>query len=91
MELTREHFRSIIFALCIDELEFLFGDYAPSYSIVKNWFNEFNCGRRSLKDEVREGPTKTAVVPENIDAWTNNARSACEISWERGILINNLG
>ena len=35
---------------------------------MKNWFNEFNCGQRSLKDEIREGPTETAVVPENIDA-----------------------
>ena len=29
--------------------------------------NEFNCGRHSLKDEVREGRPKTAVVSENID------------------------
>ena len=35
---------------------------------MKNWFTEFNCGRRSLKDEVREGPPKTAVVSDNIDA-----------------------
>ena len=35
---------------------------------VKNWFNEFNRGRRSLKDEVREGRPKTAVVSDNIDA-----------------------
>ena len=35
---------------------------------MKNWFNEFNCGRWSLKDEVREGPPYTYVVPENIDA-----------------------
>ena len=35
---------------------------------MKNWFNVFNCGRRSHKDEVREGRSKTAVVPENIDA-----------------------
>ena len=27
-----------------------------------------NCGRRSLKHEVREGCPKTAVVSENIDA-----------------------
>ena len=39
----------------------------PSNSTVKNWLNEFNRGRRSLKDVVREGPPKTAVVSENID------------------------
>ena len=74
MELTREHFRAIIFhnfrrglsrQECIDELKSLYGDEAPSYSTVKNWFNEFNRGRRSLEDE---GRPKTAVVPENIDA-----------------------
>ena len=77
MELTREHFRAIIFhnfrrglsrQECIDELKSLYGDEAPSYSTVKNWYNEFNRGRRSLKDEFREGRPKTAVVPENIDA-----------------------
>ena len=35
---------------------------------MKNWFNEFNCGRRSLKDAVRKGRSKTAVVSQNIDA-----------------------
>ena len=35
---------------------------------MNNWFNEFNCGRRLLKYESREGPPKTAAVPENIDA-----------------------
>ena len=77
MELARDHVRSIFFynfrrALsqqeCIDELKFLFGDKAPSYGTVKIWFKDFNCGRSRLKDEFREGPPKTAVVSENIDA-----------------------
>ena len=46
----------------------MFGDKAPSYSTVKSGFNQFNCGRRSLKDEFRKGRPKTAIVPENIDA-----------------------
>ena len=90
IKLTREHFRSIIaynfrrglWQECNDELKALFGDKARSYSIVKNWFNEFNCGQRSLKDEVCEGRPKTAVVSENIDAvheliqlWTMVAKS----------------
>ena len=58
----------IITTKCIDELKFLFGDKSPSYSTVKNWFNEFNPGRSTLNDEFREGPSKTAIVPENIDA-----------------------
>ena len=35
---------------------------------MKNWFNEFNRGRNSLKGEFREGPPKTAVMLENIGA-----------------------
>ena len=35
---------------------------------MKNWFTDFNRGRRSLKDKFREDPSKTAVVPANIDA-----------------------
>ena len=77
MELIREHFCSIIFynfrrrlsrQECIDELKCLFCDKARSYVTVKNWLNEFNCGRRSLKDEVHEDPPKTAIVSENSDA-----------------------
>lgn len=77
MELTSEHFRAIIFhnfrrglsrKECIDELNSLYGDEAPSYSTVKNWYNEFNRGRSSLQDEFREGRPKSVVVPQNIDA-----------------------
>ena len=68
MKLTREHICSIIFYSfqrglsrqeCIDELKSLLAD---------KWFNEFNRGRRSLKGELHEGPPKTAVVSERIDA-----------------------
>ena len=123
IELTRDYFRLINFynfrcglwrLECIYELKSLFGDKASSYSTVENWFSEFNYGRRSLKDEVREGPPKTAVVSENIDAvlttvvkrrgpwrssknsrtakehwcraWTDKARSSCDIPWDRGTL-----
>ena len=77
MKLTRKHFRAIIFHSfwrglsrqeCIDELQSLFGNKAPSYSTVKNCFHEFNHGRSLFRDEFREGPSKTAVVPENTDA-----------------------
>ena len=48
MELNREHFRAIIFynfqrgltqQQCMDELKSLYGDEAPTYSTVKNWYN----------------------------------------------------
>ena len=35
---------------------------------MKNWFNEFNCDRSSLRDEFRKGLSKTVVVPKNINA-----------------------
>ena len=53
---------------CIDEHKSWFDDKAPFYSTVKNWFNEFSYARRSLKDELREGRSKTAIVSENIVA-----------------------
>ena len=77
MTFRREHFRAIIFynfrrglsrQECIDEFKSLFGDKAPSYSTVKNWFKEFNCGLRSIKDDIREGRRKIAMVSKNIDA-----------------------
>ena len=69
MELTREHFRhGLPRKECTVELKYLFGDKAPSCSTVKNYFKELNRGRRSLNDELREGPPKTAVVSKNINA-----------------------
>ena len=53
---------------CIDQSTSTFGDAAPSLTTVKRWYNEFNCGRNSLRDESREGRPKSVVVPENIDA-----------------------
>ena len=66
MELTHEHFRTIILynfrrglsqQECIDKLKFFFGDEAPCYSTMKKQFNLFHRSRRSLKDEIREGPS----------------------------------
>ena len=57
MELNREHFRAIIFysfrrALtqqqCIDELNSIFGDEAPSRASVYRWYGVYNRGRISL-------------------------------------------
>ena len=81
MELTRDHFRATIFynfrrglsrQECIDELKALFGDKTPSYSTVKNWFNEFNCVRWSLKDDTHEGRPKTAFMSDNPDLAPND-------------------
>ena len=77
MELNREHFRAIIFynfrhgltqQQCIDELNSIFGDEAPSRTSVYRWYGEFNRGLSSLQDEFREGRPKSVVVSETIDA-----------------------
>lgn len=77
MDLSRENFRAMIFydfrvgltqQQCVDRLKSGFGDEAPSKTTVYDWFNEFKRGRRSLKDEPREGRPISAVTPENIDA-----------------------
>ncbi|GFT19851.1 uncharacterized protein NPIL_606111 [Nephila pilipes] len=47
---------------------FSISDKAPSYSTVKNWYNEFNRGRCSIQDESRAGRPKSVVVPEKINA-----------------------
>ena len=54
-----------------------FGDKAPSYGTVKNWFSKFNCGRRSLKDEVREGPPHISSNYRLID-WPNVESAAVQ-------------
>lgn len=77
MDLTREHFRAMIFydfrrelsqQECADQLRSTFGDEAPSLSSIYRWYNEFKRGRSSFTDEFREGRPKSAVLPENIDA-----------------------
>ena len=77
MELNREHFRAIIFynfrcgltqQQCIEELNSILGDEAPSRTSIYRGCGKFNRGRSSLQDEFREGRPKSVVVPETIDS-----------------------
>ena len=77
LELNREHFRAIIFynfrrgltqPQCIDELNSIFHDEAPSRASVYRWYGELNRGRSLLQDEFRKGPPESVVDPEIIDA-----------------------
>ncbi|XP_033224916.1 uncharacterized protein LOC117177920 [Belonocnema kinseyi] len=77
MELTREHFRAMIFydfrsnlsvEECSQRLISAFGDEAPSKKTIYWCFNEFTFGRTSLGDEFRDGRPSTTVFPANIDA-----------------------
>ncbi|GBP59632.1 hypothetical protein EVAR_46000_1 [Eumeta japonica] len=35
-------------------------------STVRRWYSEFDCGRVSLHDEIREGRPSTAMTEENV-------------------------
>ena len=68
MELNRERFRAIIFynfrreltqQQCIDELNSIYGDEAPSRTSVYRWYGELNRGHSSFQDELREGLMKS--------------------------------
>ena len=87
MSLNREHFRAIIFynfrrgltqQHCIDELNSILGNEAPSRTSVYRWFGEFNRNRSSLQDEFREGRRKSDVVPETIIGVRQS--SSCDLS-----------
>ena len=71
MELNREHFRAIIFynfrrgltqQQCIDELNSIFADEAPSRTDVYRWYSEFNRSHSSHQDEFREGCQKSLLL-----------------------------
>ena len=77
MELNRKHFRAIIFhnfqrritqQQCIDDINSIFANEAPSRNSVYRWYDEFNWGCSSLQNEFREDRPKSVVVPETIIA-----------------------
>ena len=53
---------------CIDELNSIFGDEAPSRTNVYRWYDEFSRGRSLLQDGFRKGRPKSVVIPETIGA-----------------------
>ena len=44
----------------------VYGDSSPSMATVKNWFNEFQRGRKSVSDEPRPGAPKTKTTEDNV-------------------------
>ena len=90
MELNREHFRAIIFynfrhgltqQQCINELNSIFCDKAPSSTSVYRWYGEFNRGHSSLQDVFRKGHPKSVVVPETIDAVCQLILQDCHVTY----------
>ncbi|GFU63855.1 HTH_48 domain-containing protein [Trichonephila clavipes] len=49
-----------------DELDSVYGDSEPSFTIVKIWTAEFKCGRKSLGEVERSRRPNTATTDENI-------------------------
>jgi len=49
-----------------ERLDAVYGDSSASMATVKNWFNEFQRGRRSVFDEPRSGAPKTATTEDNV-------------------------
>ena len=75
MELTRKHFRAIIFYdfkaglnqdECVQRLQLVFGDEYLDRATVFRWFKEFSRGCNFLQDEEHTGRPPSAVVPDNV-------------------------
>ena len=49
-----------------DELDFVYGDSAPSITTLKFWTAEFKRGCKSMGDDERSGRPKIAITDENI-------------------------
>lgn len=76
MELSREHFRAMIFydyksgldhTQCHQRLTAAFPDSGPSLATVTGWYREFKRGRDNLQDESRTGRPSTANTETNVD------------------------
>ena len=77
MELTREHYRAMIFYdfkarlnqnECLQRLRLAFGNECPSRATVFRWFKEFCIGRNSLQDEEHTGRPSSTVITDNVSA-----------------------
>ncbi|XP_015924023.3 histone-lysine N-methyltransferase SETMAR-like [Parasteatoda tepidariorum] len=76
MELTREHFRAMIFydfkaglnQECVQRLQLAFGDESPARATVFRWIKEFSSGRNFLQSEEQTGRPRSAVIPDNVSA-----------------------
>ena len=49
-----------------ERLGAVYGDSCPSMATVKNWFNDFQRGRRSVFDEPRPGASTMATTEDNV-------------------------
>ncbi|GFU65041.1 histone-lysine N-methyltransferase SETMAR [Trichonephila clavipes] len=81
MELTREHYRFLIFydfkaglnqEGCVQRRQLAFGDESPCHATVFRWFKEFCSGHNSLQDEEHTKiPRSANSDEEHLDAPCN--------------------
>ncbi|KAG7300048.1 hypothetical protein JYU34_015577 [Plutella xylostella] len=92
MELTREHFRAIIFhnfrrglsqEQCLAELVSIYKLEAPSKTTIYRWYSEFRRGRSSLTTVPSTGRPKTAVTQDNIDAVRQLIKEDRHVTYEQ--------
>ncbi|CAK1585575.1 unnamed protein product [Parnassius mnemosyne] len=74
-----------------DELDSVYGDSAPLFSIVKFWLAEFKCGRESLVDDERLGRPNTASTDNNIAKFHQMVLDNHRIKVRESILNQDLG
>ncbi|GFV82407.1 histone-lysine N-methyltransferase SETMAR [Trichonephila clavipes] len=77
MQLTREHYRAMIFynfkaelnqQEFVQRLQLAFGDESPCRATVFRWFKEFCSRSNSLQEEEHTGRPRSAVIPDNVSA-----------------------
>ena len=68
IDITRKRKEYFVQQQCINEINSIFGDEAPSRINVYRWYGEFNRGRSSFQDEFREGRPKSVVIAETINS-----------------------
>ncbi|KAG7295442.1 hypothetical protein JYU34_021619 [Plutella xylostella] len=92
MELTREHFRAIIFhnfrrglsqEQCLAELVSIYKLEAPSKTTIYRWYSEFRRGRSSLTTVPSTGQPKTAVTQDNIDGVRQLIKEDRHVTYEQ--------
>ncbi|CAK1599153.1 unnamed protein product [Parnassius mnemosyne] len=100
MELTREHFRAIIYHnfrrglsqnKCLSELVSIYDVEAPSQTTIYRWYAEFRRGCVSLSTVYSPGRLRIAVTPENIAAVRTIILGDRHVTYEQILAVISIG
>lgn len=64
-----------------DEMKEIYGDNFTSYDVVKNWYDQFKCGRTSVR---------TTPIPGSLSILGPAWNSIGWITWAKGIMISEV-